>query len=81
VVYPFVGAGVGSVANSFSGDFSGNGSGFGAQALAGIEFRFKSVGLYAQYKKLGATVKDADGEKLDVGGDGIFAGLSVGFGL
>jgi hypothetical protein len=39
------------------------------------------VGLYVQYKKLSATVKDADGEKLDVGGDGVFAGLSLGFGL
>jgi hypothetical protein len=81
VAYPFIGVGVGSAANSLSGDFSGNGSGFAAQALAGIELRFKSVGLYAQYKTLNATVKDADGEKLDVGGDGIFAGLSLSFGL
>lgn len=81
LVHPFIGAGFGAATNRFSGDFSGSGSGVAAQLMAGVELRFKNVGLYAQYKKLSADVEDDGGREIDIGGDGIFAGLSLGFGL
>lgn len=81
LVYPFIGAGFGAATNSFRGDFSGSGSGAAAQLMAGVELRFRNAGLYAQYKKLRADVEDDSGKKIDIGGDGIFAGLSLSFGL
>ncbi len=80
-VYPFVGAGFGAATNRFSGDFSGSGSGVAAQLMAGVELRFKNAGLYAQYKKLSADLEDDGGQRIDIGGDGILAGLSLSFGL
>ena len=61
-------------------DFSANGAGSAAQALAAIELRLRNVDLYVHHKKLSATAKDADGEKLDAGGEGFSAGLNLAFG-
>jgi opacity protein-like surface antigen len=76
--YPFVGVGVGQANASYSGGFTGNSSGFAYQGLAGAEIRFKSVGLYAQYKYLASEVGDS-GRKVKVDGSGVLAGISISF--
>ena len=75
-LYPFVGAGVGQTNVSYSGGVTGSATGLAYQGLAGMEFRFKSVGLNLQYKFLASTIGGA-GREVDVGGSGILAGISV----
>jgi opacity protein-like surface antigen len=76
--YPFVGAGVGQANASYSGGLTGKATGLAYQGLAGMELRFKPVGLYVQYKNLAAKVGDT-GNEVKVGGSGILAGLSISF--
>lgn len=57
IVFPYAGIGVGYAITSVSGDVEGNSVGFAYQGLAGVEFRFKYVGLHLQYKKLVADVE------------------------
>jgi opacity protein-like surface antigen len=79
-LYPFVGVGGGLANAKFSGDVSGTMTGPVYQAMVGADVRFsRSVGLYLEYKFLNATTTDSTGQKLDVGGSGILAGLSVVF--
>jgi opacity protein-like surface antigen len=74
--YPFVGAGVGQTNASYSGGLKGMAIGLAYQGLAGIEFRFKPVGLYVQYKYLASTT-GSTGNKVKVGGSGVLAGVSI----
>ena len=74
--YPFVGAGVGLTNAAYSGRVTGNATGPAYQGLAGMELRFKPVGLYVQYKYLASTTGDT-GKKVKVGGSGILAGVSI----
>ena len=76
--FPFVGAGIGVANATYSGGFTGDASGLAFQGLAGMEFRFKPVGLYVQYKKLSAKTGDT-GREVEVGGSGILAGISITF--
>jgi opacity protein-like surface antigen len=76
--YPFVGAGVGLASASYSGGLSGSASGLAYQGLAGMEFRFKPVGVYLQYKNLSAKTGDS-GKEVKVGGSGFLAGISISF--
>ena len=76
--YPFVGAGVGQATASYSGGLTGNATGLAYQGLAGMEFRFKPVGLYVQYKYL-ASKTGSSGSEVKVGGSGILAGVSISF--
>ena len=75
-LYPFVGAGIGLARATYSGGFKGNATGLAYQGLAGLEFRFKPVGLYVQYKYLAATTGRTSNE-VKVGGSGILAGVSI----
>ena len=75
--YPYVGAGIGYAGSVYGGDLAGKASGPAYQGLAGMEFRFKDVGLYAQFKYLAATTDDGTGEKVKVGGSGVLAGVSI----
>jgi opacity protein-like surface antigen len=77
-LYPFVGVGVGQASASYSGGLTGNATGFAYQGLAGVEFRFKSVGLYVQYKYLSSEVGDS-GREVKVGGSGVLGGISISF--
>jgi len=77
--YPFVGAGIGVAASSYGGALTGKASGLAYQGLAGVEFRFKDVGVHAQFKYLAATTDDSTGEKVKVGGSGVLAGISISF--
>jgi len=74
--YPFVGAGIGVAEASYSGGLTGSPTGLAYQGLAGMEFRFKPVGLYLQYKYLSSKIGDV-GKEVNVGGSGILAGVSI----
>jgi opacity protein-like surface antigen len=76
--YPFVGAGIGVAEASYSGGLTGNATGLAYQGLAGMEFRFKPVGLYVQYKNL-VSKTGATGTDVKVGGSGVLAGVSISF--
>jgi opacity protein-like surface antigen len=76
--FPFVGVGVGQAKASYSGGLTGNATGLAYQGLAGMEFRFKPVGLYVQYKNL-ASKSGTTGNEVKVGGSGILAGVSISF--
>jgi opacity protein-like surface antigen len=74
--YPFVGAGIGLAGAVYSGgNLKGSGGGLAYQGLAGMEFRFGSVGLHLQYKYLAATTGKSDAQ-VKVGGGGVLAGVS-----
>jgi len=75
--YPYIGAGIGFAGASYGGDLTGKASGPAYQGLAGMEFRFKGVGLHAQFKYLAATTDDGSGAKVKVGGSGVLAGVSI----
>jgi opacity protein-like surface antigen len=76
--YPFAGAGIGLAEAVYSGgSLKGNAGGLAYQGLAGMEFRFGSVGVQLQYKYLAATTGKSD--KVKVGGGGILAGVSFVF--
>jgi outer membrane protein W len=80
--YPFVGAGIGYAAASYGGSLTGGASGLAFQGLAGMEFRFEGVGLYAQFKYLAATTEGTlkstgAKENVKVGGSGVLAGVSI----
>jgi opacity protein-like surface antigen len=77
-LYPFVGAGVGLASTSYSGGLTGSATGLAFQGLAGMEFRFKPVGVYVQYKNLSAKTGDS-GKEIKVGGSGFLAGISISF--
>lgn len=77
-LYPFVGAGIGLATAAYSGGLKGNATGLAYQGLAGLDFRFKPVGLYVQYKYLAATAGNTSNE-VKVGGSGILAGVSITF--
>lgn len=79
-LYPFIGVGGGLANAKFSGDISGTMTGPVYQAMVGADLRFSSrFGLYLEYKFLRSTASDSTGQKVDVGGSGILAGLSVAF--
>jgi len=75
--YPFAGAGVGVAASSYGGDFSGKANGPAYQGMVGTEFRFGKFGFDLQYKYLASTTDDGSGNKIKVGGGGLFAGVGV----
>jgi opacity protein-like surface antigen len=74
--YPFVGAGIGVAKATYSAGLTGNATGLAYQGLAGMEFRFKPIGLYVQYKNLASKTGDT-GNEVKVGGSGILAGVSI----
>ena len=76
--YPFVGAGIGVAKATYSGGFTGDATGLAYQGLAGMEFRFKPIGVYVQYKNLSAKTGDS-GNEVKVGGSGFLAGISISF--
>jgi len=83
IVQPYIGAGIGAVTASFSGNdvgsVTGSAGGYGAQAMAGVAFRWQYVGLYTEIKGQSSKIEDANGQSVDASGTGIFAGLSLQF--
>jgi opacity protein-like surface antigen len=74
-LHPFAGAGIGFANATYSGDLTGSASGLALQGMAGMEYRFEHVGIYAEYKYLMSTLGSS--EKIKVGGSGILAGVSI----
>lgn len=73
---PFVGAGIGFASTDISGPtIAGSTSNIGYQLMAGVEYRRSNIGVYGEYKYLAAKTEDDNGEKIDVSGSGIFAGV------
>jgi hypothetical protein len=77
-IHPFVGAGIGVAKTDYSGALTGDATGPVYQGFAGVEFRFKPVGLYLQYKYFSGKTGDS-GSKVKVGGSGLLAGVSISF--
>lgn len=78
-VQPYLGVGIGSAAAKMSGAINGSAGGSAFQAMGGVAFRGKHVGGYTELKYQGAKAEDANGEAVDVGGVGLFAGISAQF--
>jgi opacity protein-like surface antigen len=76
--YPFVGVGAGYANASYSGGLTGNATGLAYQGLAGMEFRFKPVGISVQYRYLSSKTGES-GREVKVGGSGVLAGVSISF--
>ncbi len=74
---PFVGAGIGVVANSFSGSITGNTGGLALQLTGGLQWRSGQFALRGEYKYLRSKTEDDAGQKIDVSGSGVF--LNAGF--
>jgi len=81
LLYPYVGAGAGIAANSFSGNVTGSAYGPAFQAMAGIDFRVKNVGVYAELKYLSSSTGASSGENTKIGGTGTNLGLGISFGF
>lgn len=81
VVYPYLGVGLGYAESSFSGSARGNAGGFAYQGLAGVEVRFKYIGVNFGYKYLVADVRSKNSlgktETNPMGGSGTLLGLTV----
>ena len=80
---PFVGLGYGNAFVPYTGDgysFGGH-SGTAHQFSAGLTYRFKYVGVYAEYKlfnsKPEVNLSNTSNDKYDVGGKGLLIGVSV----
>ncbi len=77
---PYIGAGIGLAVTDISGPtIFGNTSGAAYQLTAGAEYRGASVGVFAEYRLLGADTEDDNGQGVDVSGSGIFAGVAFHF--
>lgn len=81
---PYIGAGIGAGTADLSTTtgiaFDGSAGGFAYQLMAGLEFHFHdNLGVYAEYKYISSETEDSAGEKIDISGSGIFAGLSIHF--
>ncbi|MEJ2360412.1 MAG: outer membrane beta-barrel protein [Gammaproteobacteria bacterium] len=76
---PYLGIGAGLAATKVSGAITGSTTGFSYQLLAGLEYRFPSLGVMAEYKYVDVSTKSSNGQKIDASGSGIFAGVTFHF--
>lgn len=77
---PYIGAGVGVATTDVSGpSLAGSTFGIAYQLMAGVEYRFSNIGIFAEYKYLVANTEDSNNEKVDVSSAGILAGLAIHF--
>ncbi len=79
---PFIGAGLGiAYIRNNEEPFVLSHTGEAYQAMVGIDYRFKYVGLHLEYKMVDAEAEDDFGSftisRIDLGGSGIFAGVSA----
>ena len=78
---PFLGFGSGSSIIPYTGQTLGSLSGSAYQFMAGFTYRFKHVGIYAEYKNLNTKLSETffffkTGE-VDASGEGLNLGISV----
>jgi hypothetical protein len=81
---PYVGVGVGAAWANFDGAVTGDTVGAAYEAVGGMDFRFKYVGVYTELRYLSSTTsgkqKDTDNTvDVHVTGSGAFAGVSFHF--
>jgi len=76
VVKPFVGAGIGVSAVDING---ASASAIAFQAMAGLKFPFDKISAFVEYKLVSSDAEDSVGDKVDVSGSGIFAGIAFNF--
>ena len=76
---PYIGAGLGSAVVDFSGTINGSTSGFALQAVGGVQWRRNNFAVRAEYKYLKAETEDDAGQKVDMSGSGVFAGIGFYF--
>jgi opacity protein-like surface antigen len=84
IFQPYVGVGVGAAWANFDGWINGDSVGGAYAALGGMEFRFKHVGVYTEYRYLSSKTSGKqevtnDTVNIHVGGSGAFAGVSIHF--
>lgn len=79
-VQPYIGAGLGFAGIDFTGPGgSTTGSDIAFQAMAGVAVKGKKVGFYSELKWFSSEPEDDVGEEVDIGGTGLFAGVSLHF--
>ncbi len=77
---PFIGAGIGGASTDVSGPtIDGSTSGLAYQLMAGVEYRSKNFGVFAELKSISADTESDNNEKIDVSGTGFFAGIAFHF--
>jgi len=77
---PFIGAGIGVASTDISGPtINGNTSGVAYQLMAGVEYRSNNIGVFGEFKYVGADTEDDNNESVDVSGIGFFAGIAFHF--
>lgn len=76
---PYLGIGLGLATTSVSGAITGNTTGFAYQALAGVDYRFATMDIFAEYKYIGVQTKSSNSQKIDASGSGIFLGAAFHF--
>ena len=79
---PFIGAGIGIAIIAPTGEyFIDTHSGSAYQYVVGATYRFKYVGIYAEYKNITAELEDEFGpytlSEIDASGNGIAIGVNV----
>ncbi len=76
IVKPFIGAGIGVSTVSVN---EASASGIAFQAMAGLKFSFKTFSALVEYKLVSSEAEDSVGDKVDVSGSGVFAGIAFNF--
>ena len=77
---PYIGAGIGAATTDISGPtIGGSTSGLAYQLMAGIEYRSTNIGLFGEFKYVGADTESDNNETIDVSATGILAGVSFHF--
>ncbi len=79
-VQPYIGAGIGFASLDFNGPGgTASGDDIAFQVVGGVHVRGKKAGFYSELKWFSSQPEDDAGEDIDVGGTGIFAGVSFHF--
>lgn len=75
-VKPFIGGGIGISAVDLNG---ASASSIAFQGMAGIKFPFDNFSASVEYKLAMSDAEDSVGDKIDVSGSGLFAGIAFNF--
>ncbi len=77
---PYVGGGIGKAyASDYHGPIDGTADGYAAQAVAGMEWGFRKIGVRAEYMYLHARLHDDNSERVDASGRALTLGLAIHF--
>lgn len=84
IFQPYVGIGAGTAWTDFGGAITGNTIGGAYEAVGGMDFRFKHIGVYTELRYLSAKTSGKESgtdntADVHVTGSGAFAGVSIHF--